>query len=299
MSKYIKVIFLFITLIFGLNVKAQQDPRFNTYLYNLSVINPAAAGTGNGLEIYGGLREQWAGIEGNPQTQTFNINKGFGEKVGLGFNVFNDDVFIVSDVGLFADFSYKLQLNSSTNLYLGLKAGGSFLNIDFDQLEVQNDNLLRGKFSKFNPNVGIGAYIKKEKYSISLSAPRLLSNDRFDENTESLADDRAHIFLGMQYIFALSNSWDLKPQTMLTAVSGSPLSVDLILLAQYSDKFEFGANYRYDESVTAIATFVFSDFGKIGFAYGYSTNDIQDLNNGTIEIFAKFTIKDKSQKIIE
>jgi len=293
MIKFIKIITCFFILTVCLDIKAQQDPRFNTYAYNLSIVNPAVAGTNNGLEIYGGIREQWAGVEDNPQTQTFNINKNVTKKVGLGLNVFNDDVFIVSDVGIFADFSYKLQLNSNIDLHLGLKAGGSFLNIDFNQLGIDNDNFLTGNFSEFNPNVGVGAFLKRENYFISLSVPRLLKNERFDNGNQSLADDRAHYFLGGGYIFNLSPSWDLKPQTMINAVTGAPLSVDLTLLARYSDKFEFGTNYRYDESVTGIATFVFSDFGKIGFSYEYTTSDIQDVNNGTIEIFAKFLISKK------
>ena len=291
MVKYLKTFCFFLILGTVLRVEAQQDPRFNTYVYNLSVINPAVAGTGGGFEIYGGLRNQWTGVSGSPETHTLNLNTAVNNRVGLGLNIFNDDVFIVSDVGIFADFSYRLSLNQSTNLYLGIKAGGSFLNIGFDELGITDDNLLRGSFSSFNPNVGVGAYIKEDNYFISLSVPRLLRNDRFDDNAESVADDRAHIFLTGGYIFNLERKWDLKPQAMVNAVSGAPLSLDLTLLAQYNDKFEFGTNYRLDESITGIASFVFGDFGKIGFSYEYATTDVQNFSNGTFEIFLKFVAR--------
>ena len=290
MIKYLKIICSFLTLVLVLSVNAQQNPRFNTYVYNLSVVNPAVAGTGKGLELYGGIRNQWAGASNGPETHTFNINKKVKNRVGVGLNVVNDDVFIVSDVGVYFDFSYQLQLAENTDLFLGLKGGGSFLSIDFNRLEIEGDNLLMGNFSKYNPNVGVGAYMENEKYFISLSVPRLLKNDRFDEVQNSLADDRAHIFLGLGYVFNLSDSWDIKPQSMANAVSGAPLALDVTLLANYSDKFEFGTNYRFDESITGIATFVFSDYGKIGFSYEYATTDIQDFNNGSFEIFAKFNI---------
>ena len=51
MVKYLKTFCFFLILGTVLRVEAQQDPRFNTYIYNLSVINPAVAGTGGGFEI--------------------------------------------------------------------------------------------------------------------------------------------------------------------------------------------------------------------------------------------------------
>lgn len=297
--KYLKILCSLLTLGLVLKAKAQQDPHFSTYMYNLSVVNAAAAGTGGGLELYGGIRSQWVGGTDGPKTQTFNVNKAISDKVGLGLNVVNDDIFIVSDLSLFADFSYKVQISPLTNLFLGLKAGGSFLNIDFNSLGVEGDALLSGNFSKFNPNVGLGAYMKGDNYFVSLSVPRILKSDRFEDagGTASEASNRAHFFLGGGYVVNLNYDWSLKPQTMAKIVAGAPLSLDLTLLAQYTDQFEFGLNYRFDESVTGIATFVFSDFGRVGFAYEYTTTDIQDHNNGTIEIFAKFLLRDKINRV--
>lgn len=293
--KYFKILCSLLALGLVLEANAQQDPHFSMYMYNLNVINPAVAGTGGGLELYGGIRYQWAGRSNGPETQTFNANTVVSDKIGVGLNVVNDDVFIVSEVSVFADFSYKLQMADATNLFLGLKAGGSFLNIDFNKLGIDGDALLTGNYNNFNPNVGVGAYLKNEKYFVSLATPGLMKNERVDGVEQTEANDRVHIFLGGGYIFNVSDNWDIKPQTMLKAVSGAPLSADFTMLAQYSDKFEFGANYRLEESITGIATFVFSDFGKIGFAYEYATTDVADFNNGSFEIFAKFTIRNKKK----
>ncbi|MBB1141045.1 type IX secretion system membrane protein PorP/SprF, partial [Myroides sp. WP-1] len=40
---------------------AQQDPQYTQYMYNHSNINPAYAGSNEGLNIFGLYRTQWVG----------------------------------------------------------------------------------------------------------------------------------------------------------------------------------------------------------------------------------------------
>ena len=49
--------------------------------------------------------------------------------VGLGLSVVSDKVFIEQQTFAYVDFSYKLDMES-TQLYLGLKAGGNFYNAE-------------------------------------------------------------------------------------------------------------------------------------------------------------------------
>jgi type IX secretion system PorP/SprF family membrane protein len=75
-----------VTVLFFTDAKAQQDPNYTQYMYNLSVINPAYAGSKE--NISGGLlyRKQWVQIEGAPSTGTFFIHSPVGRNVGLGLS---------------------------------------------------------------------------------------------------------------------------------------------------------------------------------------------------------------------
>jgi len=84
---------------------------------------------------------------------------------------------------------------------------------------------------------------------------------------------------------------------MLRLVPGAPISTDLTLTAEYKKRFEFGTNYRYDESISGIANFVFEDFLKIGFIYEYTTTDVADFQNGTFELFVKFLVGKKQELV--
>ncbi len=44
-----KIYVILIVCLFALNINAQQDPQYTQYMYNMNVINPAYAGTTEGL----------------------------------------------------------------------------------------------------------------------------------------------------------------------------------------------------------------------------------------------------------
>ena len=115
---YFLTVFALMTFI---NVNAQQDPQYTQYMYNMSVINPAYAGSKENLT--GGLlyRKQWVEIEGAPTTGTFFVNSPVGKNVGLGISAINDKIGPVEETNLYADFSYTLNLAGYQKLSFGLK----------------------------------------------------------------------------------------------------------------------------------------------------------------------------------
>jgi type IX secretion system PorP/SprF family membrane protein len=59
---------------------AQQDPHYTQYMYNMSVINPAYAGSKENLSMGLLYRKQWVGIEDAPTTGTFFGHSKVGKK---------------------------------------------------------------------------------------------------------------------------------------------------------------------------------------------------------------------------
>ena len=55
-------------------LKAQQEPMFTQYVFNESFINPAYAGSHEGLSMNMLYRDQWVGLKGSPKTQTFTMH---------------------------------------------------------------------------------------------------------------------------------------------------------------------------------------------------------------------------------
>ncbi len=292
--KNLKTIFFVLTLSLVVQGNAQQDPHFSLYRYNMNVITPAYAGTNEGLEALFSVRSQWVGVTDAPETFNFNINTPIKDKMGVGLSVVSDRVFVLEETHLYADFSYRIQISDNIDIHAGVKAGGTFLNVDLNKLGINNDALFTENINVFNPNVGVGFYLKAPKYYVTLSAPALLKNDRFEKEgvSPSEASDDIALFLGGGYDIKLSEAFILKPSVLSRGVNGSPVSLDLTTSGLYKERFEFGANYRLDESVTMFTTIGFLNRKLyFGYAYEITTSDVGDFNsNGSHEVILKFKI---------
>jgi len=273
---------------------AQQDFHFSLYKYSMNAINPAYAGTNEKFEALVSVRSQWTGIEGSPEILNFNTNTYLGRGLGIGFNVISDKIFVQSETHTYADFSYRIPLSKNTDLFAGIKVGGTFLNVDTDKLEIDDDPLLSENVNTFNPNFGVGFYIKAENYHIHLSSPAFLKNRRLKGEKVSFAttSDKIHVFLGGGYGYFFRNrAWVFTPSVMMKMVSGSPISVDVTTAFQFREQMEFGMNYRVDESFTGfITTNILKNKMKIGYAFEYATTPIQKYGGTSHELVLKFTL---------
>ena len=287
----IKYILTLIVVMLCVQVQGQQDPSFTMYQLNMNLINPAYAGSSDGLELTTMIKSQFTGIENSPSTQSLSLSSPVGRNLGLGLSIVNDQVFVAKETDVYVDFSYKLQLSESTNLFLGVKGGVSFFSVDLTSLTI-NDPLFNQNVNRTNPNFGAGAYLKGENYYASLSVPVLLESKRYEKegNTVTRASDKPHIYLGAGYTFDLKNDYKLKvtPSFMTRYVSGVPLSLDVTATVGLLDKVEFGVSHRLQESFSGLLMFQFIKEFKLGYAYQHATNDISKYSNGSHEVIFKF-----------
>ena len=107
-----------------------------------------------------------------------------------------------------------------------------------------------------------------------------------------------HNFLIAGYVFDVSNSIKFKPSGMIKFVHGSPIQMDLSANIYFNEKITFGAAYRLDAAIGAIAGFALSDRAFVGFAYDYQTTAIQKFSSGSYEMILRFTIPRKGERIL-
>jgi len=277
---------------------AQQDVTYTLYNYNMNIINPAYAGTGENLELTSNYRVQWAGLDGAPKTLGFSLSSpvsrrvGMDDKVGLGLSVINSSVFVLKETDIFVDFSYRLQLEETLDLFLGLKAGGSSVNIDLLEAELDDDPLFSENVSVFNPNVGIGAYLRGESYFINISAPALLKTKRYEKESGIVtqATDKMQFFMGAGYHFPLNRDVTFTPSFLTRVISEVPFSMDINGTFDLYDMVELGLSYRLKESVSTLVFFKIANSLQIGYAYDTSLAAVSNYRRGNHEMLLKFRI---------
>jgi type IX secretion system PorP/SprF family membrane protein len=292
--KIIKNILAGAVLLFSSVLFAQQESLFTTYRYNMNLVNPAYVGVDRETVISSTFRNQWTGIKDAPQTQAISFGTPIGKNLGIGLSMVYDKTFIEKQTLVGLDISYKIQVGALTDLYLGIKAGGNSYNVNTSGLETyvnQSDPALNS-ISEFNPNVGVGALLKNDKFYVSLSVPRLLNTERAknENGYASVATDRPHIYLsgGYNFDFETLTPLVLKPSFMLRYVNGAPVSLDVNAMLEIDEFIEIGGMYRINKAYGAIAGLTISKLLTVGYAYEISTETQLASAKNTNEFFLRF-----------
>ncbi|MEE2800994.1 MAG: type IX secretion system membrane protein PorP/SprF [Bacteroidota bacterium] len=273
-------------------VHAQQDPQYTQYMYNQNIINPAYAGTKEGLSVTSLYRQQWSGVVGAPETITFSGSAPIGDRVGLGLSFINDVIGPVNEKNIYADFSYKLQVGQKTTLALGLKAGVTFHNVDLATVGTTQpgDPLFSERLNELYPNIGAGAFLYGENWYTGFSVPNMLSATHLDENGLEFGSETQHFFLTAGYVFDLSDTVKFKPHALIKGAFDAPISFDVNTNFLFNNRFELGVGYRYEDSFTGLFGVNLTDTLKVGYAYDRVVSDISVASDSSHEVFVTFDL---------
>ena len=273
---------------------SQQEPQYTQYMYNIGSFNPAYVGTVENMDITGLYRAQWIDIEGAPRTIRVGLNYPFtNDKMGLGFNVQSDQLGPTTNTFVDISYSYQLMLSANTKLSFGVKAGGSFLNVDFSKGDFENPGepiLGREQISNFYPTVGAGLFLYQEKWYFGVSAPNFLPGGLYNDDVAQVLDDKLQFnFIG-GYVFDLSEKLKFKPAFLINTISGAPATINGSANFLINDVFTVGASYRVDNAISGLAGFQVSNSMFVGYSYDYNTNPIGKYSSGSHEIILKFYV---------
>ncbi|SHM67115.1 PorP/SprF family type IX secretion system membrane protein [Flavobacterium xinjiangense] len=292
-----KRILIIIFLFFIIRVSAQQDAEYTQYMYNMNVLNPAyATGMQSMLDIGTVYRTQWVGAVGAPKTLSVFAHMPVNKKIEIGFSLISDDIGdgAKKENNFYVDFAYVLQLNDSQRLSLGLKAGATSIQTNFNgfKFESSSPDFAFENVNILKPNIGIGAYYFNDVYYVGLSAPNLLNSKHIEERSgiSNYGSENVHVFFTGGYVFTLSDSFKLKPAFMSKFVQGAPIAVDVSANVLYNDKFELGAAYRVGDAISALMNVKVTPSVRVGYAYDYTISNLGQFNSGTHEIFVLFNL---------
>ncbi len=290
-----KILSALILLAAGFDAVAQQDPHYTQYMYNMTVINPAYAGSKEAISGGALYRKQWVDIEDSPSTGTFFLHSPVGRNVGLGLSVISDKIGPVEENNIYADFSYTLNLGGEHKLAFGLKGGVTMHKIDFQTIYPTLPDPEDGVFAGSNPeetflNIGAGVFYYTEKYYIAFSMPNMLKAKYLDYDGNNYGSEALHYFLTGGYVFDLNPNLKFKPFAMVKSSLEAPTSVDVSGNFLFNERFEVGATYRLEDSFGAMVNFAITPSIKIGYAYDHIVSDLKVTTSASHEFILLFDI---------
>src|SRR5690606_4674300 len=226
--------YIILSILIPFAATGQQDPQYSQYMYNMSVINPAYTTNEPGILNFGSLyRSQWKNVVGAPKTLTFFAHMPLSPKVETGLSLISDDIGdgVLKETNVYADFAYILKLDGISDLSLGLKAGMTTFQTNFNGFvlpEFQEDVAFGENLNSTFPNVGIGAFYYRVDFYAGISAPNLLTSKHLEnrDGIQRIGSEVIHFFLTSGYVYELNPSLKIKPSAMAKMVSGAPPVVD-------------------------------------------------------------------------
>ena len=291
-----KIYILALLLLTGFfELQAQQDPQYTQYMYNMSIINPAYAGSKEALSLGALYRKQWVNIQGAPNTITFFGHTPVGKNVGLGLAAISDEIGPVKEQNVYGDFSYTIDLGDEHRLAMGLKAGATFHKVDlfsqvYNYVPNPNDPAFAENTNNAFFNVGTGLFYYTENYYFAASIPNLLKSKHLDVNGRQFGSERAHYFITGGYVFNVNENLKVKPFAMAKTAFNAPVSWDASLNALLYNRFELGATYRLQDSFGAMVNFTINPNLRIGYAYDNILSDLNMTTSSSHEIILLYDI---------
>ena len=302
----------------------QQITQFTQYTKNKFIINPAASGLNNKLNVAMGYRNQWSTNQFEAPSAyyfggDYNLNKDKERSyIDNSIRVSNPDLFKqsseegknkhvlggyivgnnflpVKNMAVSGLYSFHYALDE---FYI---AGGGALtfnqyrtNLKEIELFQQDDDGYKSFLNKKNQtsfvdmNLGIMVYSHNIYFGysvVNLAPNKLRLNKDFSE-----VDLNTHHYVSFGTKQLINEKVNLHPSVLIRGLRNAPTSFDFNVLATYDDKYSFGASYRHNDAYAFMAGVTFNHHYTFSYSYDVTTSALKQVSNGTHELLllAKF-----------
>lgn len=299
MTKKLYILYIIFSFFSSL-VCAQQQVMFTQYMFNGLAINPAYAGSSDGINFTALARRQWIKMEGAPSTETFSVHGPVrNRKIALGLQLFHDEIGITNQYGIYGAYTYRIKLRKGT-LAAGLQVGFNSYKADYNSISIKNQDDPHFSYTDakaFLPNFGAGLYYTTNRFYAGLSLPLLLNNS-LPGSPENLAQQCRHWFASAGFLVDLNENLKLKPSILVKAVQGAPLEVDINANLVIKDIIWLGTSYRSFDALCFLFEIQAGNQLRIGYAYDFTLTKLQQVQTGTHEIMLNYRLQFDNSKAI-
>jgi type IX secretion system PorP/SprF family membrane protein len=276
---------------------SQQIQYQSQYMLNSYLINPAAAGTMDDLPIALTFRQQWAGFNDAPITQTLSGHTLINPEMGVGAIFMNDHTGPLNKFSFQGSYAYHFKVSEKAKIALGLSATAQYYTLDQAVLKVTdvNDAVINGAKQKtFVPDFSFGSYFYGDEFFAGIAIPQLFNMKmKLGDEIAGVNRERQHMFVHGGYRFKLHEDWMLEPSALIKMVYKAPVNFDVNVRTEYKQFLWAGFSYRHKDAVVALLGIARDQF-RIGYSYDFTTSNIKNYSSGTHELYLQYRLKLKA-----
>lgn len=259
----------------------------------LPYYNPAATGKEEALTASMFYRNKATGIKGTPSYLFFTANAPLKNyKMALGINLEHESIGARNLTGIFFNYAYRMQLGAN-KLSLALKGGiytGSIALVnlrdeEYDKAFDENNT------TSIIPNFGVGALYYGDLYWISLSVPRIFSNEAKESGELGLkvANVARDYILAGGGNFGISEDFSIEPSALLMYNSGTKMKIFINTMVAYKQRYKVGIGYKSVKALIFALAFDINRQTSIAYSYDFNMSEQSNYFKNVHEIHLKYT----------
>ena len=297
----------------ALPVSAQTDPQFSQYYEVPTFYNPAAIGRTDFLNIRGGGRLQWVGIDNAPKSFVLSADMPFkfiGKRFGAGLVMGQESIGLYSTLTLDAQLGYKFkkwggEFTAAVQLGMydqGFKGSKVVLPDDDDYHQGTDDAIPTTDIHGTAFDLGAGLWYEHRHWWAGVSCTHItsptvtLNSDTGGGGTEAGGQNIYDFKAGRIVYFMAGGNIPLKNTlfevmpSLLVKSDFTFTTAEVTARARYRKLVSFGLGYRYNDAVTATVAVELKNF-FIGYSFDYPTSAIAKASSGSHEIMVGYRMK--------
>jgi type IX secretion system PorP/SprF family membrane protein len=305
------------------SVFGQQLPQYSQFARNQFMVNPAACGIYDFVDVTIGGRYQWAGFDNAPKTgyayiaapirkkkqiiPSLRTSQGLVSspavatgkfKHAVGGQLVSDQYGAFSKLSIAGTYALHLPITKELNLAFGTRVGLSNDRFDKDRAQVlsqmtgapiyMNDteyNTFVANQGRMNyVNVGAGLHLYSQKLFVGVTVDQLTKDFvKFGSGATNVQPDMYYQFIGGYHI-PVSSKLKLTSSFLMKFITSNNLSWEGNVIAEFNDRIWGGLSYRNSKTMVAMAGITISNRFKFGYSYDFDFAKLRSFSRGGHEI---------------
>jgi type IX secretion system PorP/SprF family membrane protein len=268
-------------------VFAQQNIVYNQYFFNPFLYNPSLITPNEHTELFVNYRKQWLGIQDGPSTATVNLQVPINYKMSLGATAIQDKAGVLRTTTGMLAIGYHIYFGNNAEtghkIGFGLSAGYSNSRLDMNKVTNPNDPALAAN-STSSMRGQFGLHYQFQRFKAGFALPSIF-RDNFvsEENFSKPGIDQISTTLStLGYTFPINERVSFAP-TLLYRTAQDIKQIEGMGVIKIDDLISFGGTYRQDYGAAAFVQLNVKNKLKVGYAYEFSTGNLNGFNNASHE----------------
>ncbi|MEY5043416.1 MAG: hypothetical protein RJA19_643 [Bacteroidota bacterium] len=289
----------------GLGAFAQQDPQYTQWFMEPVSFNPAVAGSSELTCVSGLYRNQWNGLDRDPNTSLLNAHT-FVEQLkgGLALSFYNDALGQETNNMARLGYAYHLEPFSNGSI-LSAGIAVSMFNKTIGNQWIAIDNYLddnaipNQKVSGSAYDVDFGVMLRKPgSFYAGLSATHLAE---MELSSLSIQPTR-HFYAMGGYDHPLDGDYLVLRSNVLAKTDLNATIVDLNVNVLWNNMIWGGLTWRPTDAVAPVVGIEYAledqqrtsyskQVFRLGYSYDATTSELRNYSSGSHEVFLSYCFK--------